>query len=36
MQTFNPRQEYLQDIYTVEKPGTKQGWSYPAPDEIIL
>ena len=36
MQTFNPREEYLKDVYTVEKPGTKQGWSYPAPDEFFI
>jgi predicted dehydrogenase len=33
IQTFNPREEYLQDVYVVEKSGTKQGWSHPAPDE---
>jgi predicted dehydrogenase len=33
MQTFNPREEYLQDVYVVEKAGTKQGWLNPAPDE---
>jgi len=35
MQTFNPREEYLQDVYVVEKAGTKQGWLYPAPDEYF-
>jgi len=33
MQTYNPREEYFKDIYVVEKTGTKQGWSNPAPDE---
>ncbi len=31
--TYNPREEYLKDVYVVEKIGTKQGWSQPAPDE---
>jgi len=35
MQTFSPREEYLQDVYVVEKTGTKQGWSNPAPDETF-
>jgi predicted dehydrogenase len=35
IQTFSPRAEYLQDVYLVEKPGTKQGWSHPAPDEYF-
>ncbi len=33
MQTYNEREEYFKDIYVVEKTGTKQGWSNPAPDE---
>jgi predicted dehydrogenase len=33
MQTYNAREEYFRDIYVVEKIGTKQGWSNPAPDE---
>ena len=33
MQTYNAREEYFKDIYVVEKTGTKQGWSNPAPDE---
>jgi predicted dehydrogenase len=33
MQTYNPVHEYLQDVYVVEKIGTKQGWSNPSPDE---
>lgn len=31
--TYNPRDEQLKDVYVVEKIGTKQGWSHPAPDE---
>ena len=33
LETFNPREEILQDVYVVEKTNTKQGWSFPAPDE---
>ena len=33
MQTYNPAHDYFKDIYVVEKIGTKQGWSNPAPDE---
>jgi predicted dehydrogenase len=33
MQTYNPVDHYFKDIYVVEKIGTKQGWSSPAPDE---
>ncbi len=33
MQTYNPVDQYFKDIYVVEKIGTKQGWSCPAPDE---
>ena len=33
MCTYNPVDEYFKDIYVVEKTGTKQGWSNPAPDE---
>jgi predicted dehydrogenase len=35
MQTFNPREDYLKDVYLVEKAGTKQGWSNPAVDEYF-
>ena len=31
--TYNPREELLRDVDVVEKTGTKQGWSHPAPDE---
>jgi len=33
MTTYNPVESYFSDIYTVEKTGTKQGWSNPSPDE---
>ncbi len=33
LETFNPREDILRDVYLVEKSSTKQGWSYPAPDE---
>jgi predicted dehydrogenase len=33
LETYNPREEILKDVYVVEKIGTKQGWSRPAPDE---
>jgi predicted dehydrogenase len=33
LETFNPREEILGDVYVTEKIGTKQGWSHPAPDE---
>jgi len=33
VQTYNPREEQLADVYVVEKIGTKQGWSFPQPDE---
>jgi predicted dehydrogenase len=33
METYNPREEYFRDIYTVEKIGTKQGWTCTSPDE---
>ncbi len=33
MQTYNPVDKNFQDIYVVEKIGTKQGWSAPSPDE---
>ncbi|MGH9395720.1 MAG: Gfo/Idh/MocA family protein [Terriglobia bacterium] len=33
LETYNPKEEILQDVYVVEKTGTKQGWSHPAPDE---
>jgi len=33
LETFNPREDVLRDVYLVEKLSTKQGWSHPAPDE---
>jgi predicted dehydrogenase len=33
LETYNPKEEILKDVYVVEKIGTKQGWSWPAPDE---
>jgi predicted dehydrogenase len=33
LETFNPREELLSEVYITEKIGTKQGWSHPAPDE---
>jgi predicted dehydrogenase len=33
MKTYNPVDAYFEDVYVVEKIGTKQGWSNPSPDE---
>ena len=33
LETYNPVDDQLRDVYVVEKIGTKQGWSKPAPDE---
>ncbi|MEQ8471362.1 MAG: Gfo/Idh/MocA family oxidoreductase [Marinoscillum sp.] len=33
MQTYNPQESNYDDIYVVEKIGTKQGWSNISPDE---
>jgi predicted dehydrogenase len=33
LETYNPQEEQFKDIYVVEKIGSKQGWSNPAPDE---
>jgi predicted dehydrogenase len=33
MQTYNPREANFQDIYVVEKIGTKQGWACTSPEE---
>jgi predicted dehydrogenase len=33
LDTFNPEAAQLEDVYVVEKLGTKEGWSHPAPDE---
>ena len=36
MELYNPQEEQLTDVYVVEKIGTKQGWSTPAPDESFM
>jgi len=36
MEFYNPREEQLADVYVVEKIGTKQGWTNPAPDESFM
>jgi predicted dehydrogenase len=36
MELYNPKEEQLADVYVVEKIGTKQGWSTPAPDESFM
>ena len=33
MPSYNPEASQFEDIYVVEKIGTKQGWSFPSPDE---
>ena len=33
IQLFNPKEEQIKDTYIVEKIETKQGWSFPSPDE---
>lgn len=33
LETFNASEDRFKDVYVVEKLGTKQGWSHPAPDE---
>ena len=30
---YNPVEKQLEDVYLTEKLGTKQGWSFPSPDE---
>jgi predicted dehydrogenase len=35
MELYNPREDQLVDVYLMEKLGTKQGWSNPAPDEYF-
>ncbi len=36
MQTYNPVEAQFEDIYVVEKIGTKQGWAPTAPDEDFI
>jgi predicted dehydrogenase len=33
LETYNASEDRFKDVYLVEKIGTKQGWSHPAPDE---
>jgi len=33
VETYNPSEEFLKDVFVTEKIGTKQGWSHPSPDE---
>jgi predicted dehydrogenase len=33
LEAYNPKEDLFKDVYVVEKIGTKQGWSRPAPDE---
>lgn len=33
LETFNASEDRFKDVYVVEKIGTRQGWSHPAPDE---
>jgi predicted dehydrogenase len=33
LDTYNPREDLLKDVYVAEKLGSKQGWSHPAADE---
>ncbi|MFW6251195.1 MAG: gfo/Idh/MocA family oxidoreductase, partial [Alkalispirochaetaceae bacterium] len=33
MQTYNPKASQFDDIYVVEKIGTKEGWAFTSPDE---
>jgi len=33
VETYNPSEELLKDVFVTEKIGTKQGWSHPSPDE---
>lgn len=33
LDTYNPEAAQFRDVYTVEKIGTKEGWSHPAADE---
>jgi len=33
VETYNPKEEFMKDVFVTEKIGTKQGWSFPSPDE---
>jgi predicted dehydrogenase len=36
LELYNPDEKQLKDVYLMEKIGTKQGWSNPAPDENFM
>ncbi len=36
LELYNPEEKQLEDVYIVEKIGTKQGWSNPSPDENFM
>jgi len=36
MELYNPDEEQLGEVYLMERLGTKQGWSNPAPDESFM
>lgn len=36
LETFNPKEELLKNVYVTEKIGTKQGWSNPTLDDNWL
>jgi len=36
LELYNPDERQLEDVYIMEKIGTKQGWSNPAPDENFM
>ncbi|MDD3656761.1 MAG: Gfo/Idh/MocA family oxidoreductase [Atribacterota bacterium] len=36
LELYNPDEKQLGDVYIMEKIGTKQGWSNPAPDENFM
>jgi len=36
IELYNPSEEQLADVYLMERLGTKQGWSNPAPDESFM
>jgi predicted dehydrogenase len=36
VELYNPQEDQLAEVYVVEKIGTKQGWSTPAPDESFM
>ena len=36
MELYNPEEEQLSEVYLMERLGTSQGWSTPAPDESFM